>query len=249
MIFYFSATGNSKHAAKNIAEKTEDKTISITDCLKSGKFDFTAKPNENIGFISPVYSSGLPITVIDFIQNLNIKTNNNYIFTLVTFGSFTGGASHMMKNMLKEKGLKVNAQYSVRMPDTWTPVFDLTDREKNAKINLKADNKLCLTIRKIKHKTKGNYDLRRFPFYNVLYKDYDAIRYTSSLSVDEGCTGCGICVNLCPVKAIEIKNGKPVRVKEKCAMCLGCLHHCPQFAIQRGNKTKSHGQYVHKETD
>lgn len=48
----------------------------------------------------------------------------------------------------------------------------------------------------------------------------------------------------CPVKAIEMKNKKPVWVADKCVMCLGCLHRCPVFAINYGNKTQKHGQYI-----
>lgn len=246
MIFYFSATGNSRHAADRIARATGDRTISVADCLKNGTYNFTVKDDENIGFISPVYNFGLPVTVIDFISRLNLKHNNNYIFTLVTYGGFSGGASKMLKEKLSEKGIKTNAQYSVRMPDTWTPVYDLSDKNKVAETNRKADKKLSRTINQILKKTKGNFDYRRIPLGDKFYGGYEEMRKTSSLSVSDSCIGCGLCMKQCPVDAIEIQNGKPVWVKEKCAMCLACLHHCPKFAVQRGSKTALHGQYVHE---
>ncbi len=245
MIFYFSATGNSRHAAKRIADATGDRIITITECLKKGTFDFAAKDGETVGFITPVYNFGLPVTAIDFINSLNLN-HNGYVFTLVTYGGFSGGASKMIKSMLKEKGIKTYAQYSVRMPDTWTPVYDLSNKEKVRKTNKKADIKIDGIIKKISKKANGNFDSRRIPFGDKFYGGYEEMRKTSTLSVSSNCIGCGLCAELCPVDAIEIRNDKPVWVKDKCTMCLGCLHHCPEFAIQRGDKTKSHGQYIHK---
>jgi len=246
MIFYFSATGNSRHVAEKIAKNIGDRAIPITDCLKGERFNFISQPNEKIGFICPVYNLGLPITVIDFIEKLNLNMNGGYVFTVVTFGGFSGGATKQLKKLLNKKNIICNAHYSVRMPDTWTPVYDVSNTEKIGKINIKADNSINRIIRRIKRNTNGNYDLRRLPFCENSYKGYENMRRTATLSVNKNCTSCGLCEKLCPVEAIEIQNGKPVWVKEKCAMCLGCLHRCPEFAIQRGSKTAIHGQYIHK---
>lgn len=246
MIFYFSATGNSRHAAKEIEKATGENIISVTDCLKNNNFNFSINDGEIIGFICPVYNFGLPVTVVDFIDRLQIDCGSSYVFTLVTYGGFSGGASKMIKNKLKEKSIKTDASFSVRMPDTWTPVYDLSDKEKVAETNRKADIKISRIIKQILKKAKGNYDSRRIPFGDKFYGGYEEMRKTSTLSVNENCTGCGLCAKQCPVDAIEIQNSKPAWIKEKCAMCLGCLHRCPEFAIHRGDKTALHGQYMHE---
>ena len=55
MIFYFSATGNSKHVADKIAEKTGEQLVSMADCVKKMQIDFKLKKGERIGFVYHIY--------------------------------------------------------------------------------------------------------------------------------------------------------------------------------------------------
>ena len=50
------------------------------------------------------------------------------------------------------------------------------------------------------------------------------------LSVDDNCVGCGTCVDVCFVKAIEIIDGKSV-ISEACRGCGRCVLVCPENAI------------------
>jgi NADH:ubiquinone oxidoreductase subunit F (NADH-binding)/Pyruvate/2-oxoacid:ferredoxin oxidoreductase delta subunit len=48
------------------------------------------------------------------------------------------------------------------------------------------------------------------------------------------CTGCGICLKNCPVKAISGERKKPhVIAREKCTMCGVCLEKCPFAAVKK----------------
>lgn len=47
----------------------------------------------------------------------------------------------------------------------------------------------------------------------------------------EDCTGCGICVDECPVTAIELKNEKAHIDEEECTDCGSCVDSCPSNAI------------------
>ena len=133
------------------------------------------------------------------------------------------------------------------MPDTWTPVFDLSNKEKLKKINDNAEKQIDIVIKNILNKKEGNFMKNKLPaiIRKTSKKYYEKARETRHLHVNDNCIGCGLCARNCPVNAIKIENNKPIWVKEKCVMCLRCLHHCPKFAIQYDDKTQNHGQYVH----
>ncbi|MCU0595495.1 MAG: 4Fe-4S binding protein [Desulfobacterota bacterium] len=46
------------------------------------------------------------------------------------------------------------------------------------------------------------------------------------------CTGCVLCMNACPTKAIRVRNGKATRVGSRCIDCGECIRACPKGAIK-----------------
>jgi len=54
---------------------------------------------------------------------------------------------------------------------------------------------------------------------------------TRPCAVPEKCRLCGICVNACPPRAIEIKNGKLVFDYHRCIRCFCCRELCPEGAL------------------
>jgi 4Fe-4S ferredoxin len=44
-------------------------------------------------------------------------------------------------------------------------------------------------------------------------------------------SGCMVCVDVCPTKAIQLENGKPVVLPHFCVFCSACQNICPKEAI------------------
>lgn len=241
MILYFSATGNCKYAAVRIADATQDIIYSITDCMNKKQYQFADK---TIGIISPTYDLGLPSIVKEFLQQVHLQAD--YVYFIATYGTTPGATGEMAKIALRET--TIDAYYSIRMPDTWTPIFDLSTPEKVAAFTRTTETEIESIIRSINSRQKNKHMQPRTPYFLVNAVSqliYDkATRKTSHLFVENSCIGCGLCAQKCPVQAIVMQDKRPVWVKESCVMCLGCLHRCPKFAIQYGKHTKRHGQYV-----
>lgn len=49
---------------------------------------------------------------------------------------------------------------------------------------------------------------------------------------DDDCIGCKKCYDVCPVKAITMKDNKPIISKKKCICCFCCQEFCPTGAMK-----------------
>ena len=61
-----------------------------------------------------------------------------------------------------------------------------------------------------------------FPFHTLSY-------YIANLDLDK-CLGCGVCMDKCPIDAIEILDDQSVTNLDACIGCGICVHHCPEKA-------------------
>lgn len=244
MIVYFSATGNSKYAAERIAAAINDKAVSIED----GCYDITLAEGECLGIVMPTHFWTLPIPMKDYLKKMKLhRRGKHYIFTVSTFGTTAGYSAEETRRLLRDNNIRLSAAFNIRMPDNWTVTFDLSDPEKVARQNEKAEKNIDKVIAMILDRKKGNCTDLKAPYFvdQFISKAFDKARMTKNFYIEENCIGCGLCEKKCPVKAIEVRSGKPVWVKERCALCFRCLHHCPKFAIQyKSGATKKHGQYT-----
>ncbi len=246
MIFYFSGAGNSRYIALKLADALNDKALYIPELIDNNQYEFELQSQERVGFVIPTYFYGMPKIVDRFIQKLVLK-NTSYVYLIATCGNTTGQIGNLTQRALEARAITLNAQFSLAMPDTWTPMFDLTDQRKNDKMIAQANQDLKAILDQIQNNVSGKFmrhvwpmlicKLLNGPVYNFSSK-------TTAFTVEGTCVGCGLCANNCPDHAIEIQDKRPIWKAEKCNVCLKCLHHCPKFAIQFGKHTKKHGQYT-----
>ncbi|MGI6230250.1 MAG: EFR1 family ferrodoxin [Tractidigestivibacter sp.] len=168
--------------------------------------------------------------------------------TSASYGTSPGAVPTFARKLLGCSGITIDAFYGIRMPDTWTQEFDLSDRDAVRRLNDAEPEQIDWIVEKVRRGSVGNFMEHQHGYLvsKVAQGMYNrSVRRTSHLHVGGGCIGCGLCARRCPIHAIEMRDDRPVWTKEKCAMCLRCLHNCPKFAIQYDDKTRDHGQYTH----
>lgn len=250
MIFYYSATGNSQHVARRLADALDDRAVSILACREAGGASFELAEGEAVGFVTPTYFMGLPTLMTDFFDALDLRASGGaspYAYLVATFGNFSGTTRAMTADALRDRDIPLAAAFGVRMVDTWTPLFDVSDRERNLRITHEAEACIDDIAARVRARETGVHRIRTGPplVGSLMHAHWRTRRSTTPFFVEPACIGCGACARNCPVGAIRMEDGAPVWTADTCAQCLACLHRCPAFAIQHGPNTKKHGQWVH----
>ena len=244
MIIYFSSTGNSKYVAKRIAEAVNDWTRSIPAIDFGDRIE--VRKRNVFGIVCPTYFYGIPINIEEFFNKVKLVVEpDTYCFFVTTYGGDSGHPEVFVEDILKQHGITLSASFSVKMPENYTPIFDMNDTETIDRVLKEAEPQIDAVIEHVKNRDKGDFVTSSTPkmTYEEARKQYDIARKTSNFTVSDDCIGCMLCAKRCPSRAIQMINNRPQWVKDQCTLCLGCLHRCPQFAIQYGDKTRAHGQY------
>lgn len=237
MIVYFSGTGNSLAVAKTLAHENEQ-IIPVTALENAER-----QNDGRLGFVFPVYWYGLPTVCVQALKQAKLP-KTGYAFACFTFNSGIGDALIMLSDLLKEKGIVLNAAFSVHMPNNYVPMLPLQRQNTVERLltdaKTRVQSKLPLLAQ---HKTfvDVQYGLAK-PLSPWLYKFYLKNRRVDKFYVTPACTGCGLCARVCPTGAISM-NGTPTWQGE-CCRCLACLHRCPVQAVQLGRNTKNRGRYT-----
>ncbi len=88
-------------------------------------------------------------------------------------------------------------------------------------------------------------DVSRSERLNKTFRE-EVYESDNSFYIDENCTSCRICEEVCPVNNIILVDGTP-KWQHKCQQCLACINFCPEESIQFGSQTLKAQRYSHPE--
>jgi ferredoxin len=155
-IYYFSTTGNSLVVARDIAQKTKGKLISIpsTRMLRIIKSEADV-----IGIIFPVYhatfgENGFPYLVENFINKME-NIEKKYIFAICTHSGYPGFTIENLNQLLIKHGGKLSAGLNIRAGYPFSTIDKIAHiiLNKPLNINMEKENTERERLRD-KYKTK-----------------------------------------------------------------------------------------------
>ncbi len=248
-IYYFTGTGNSLKIAKSLSEKLDG--CELVPIAKVWKDDHLASLTEKVGFVFPLYYSGLPKIVYDFLNKIELS-KSNYFFAVVTnAGDINSTPLLQIETILNAKSKALSAGFYILMPNNFIIGYDVHS-EAHQKEFFEEAIKNVETIYKTVEINENNlgkafFEKRRIKSekFNKNFRD-NVYGYDKSFYAEDTCSSCGICVKVCPVNNITLEEGIP-QWKHKCQQCLACINFCPEKCIQFGDKTLKTQRYHHPE--
>jgi len=257
MIFYFSGNGNTRFVAKHLADILGQEVIELHGkLLIDGNVDIKIPAGEDVVWMFPIHSWGIPPVVVDFISHANLTLDSGTLHHMVaTMGDDSGLTDLMWRRLIDARGWKSASAQGVIMPNTYVLMkgFDVDKPEvAEAKINeaLKSLPSVADTIRSRKYVTdihRGSFAwIKSRVIYPSFVKHCLSSSETRKMSPRKfhthDCISCGKCVQTCPMDNITLTDSTPTW-GDNCAMCLGCYNICPRHAIEYGSATLRKGQH------
>ena len=250
VLYYFTGTGNTLAVAKRLKAGLGDcELVSIPQVMAGGSEALPGSAAPVVGIISPIYMYNMPHMVSRFLATVR---QPEYLFMVYTGGGELGSGLRKTKNQIRKHGLQLSALFNVPMPSNYTPYGYPTEEEQAERFNA-ADQKISRIVETVAQRASffdGNNTsfLRSHVHPGILYQmGYRFIsKMDGGFSVDDRCTGCGLCERVCPAGNISMVDGRPVW-NHACEQCYGCLQWCPVSAIEYGKGTRGVQRYHHPE--
>ena len=259
MIFYFSASGNSRYVANRLGAVLGEQ-VEYMPAIHVGSMHPVGK---SVGFVFPVYSWGIPDPVVRFIRGLPrnafadaVDEKRLPVWAVLTCGDETGMAPEMLRGLLEERGLRLSYVGSVTMLNAYVllPGFDVDAAEVEHRKLIAVPERiaaLAVTLRDLTYDAdgcrpmaidvvRGSLPRLKSGLIYPLFRQWGVM--PGKWHHNDDCISCGLCVRSCPNQNISMRGGMPVW-SINCCSCLACYHTCPRHAVTYGRITRHKGQY------
>ena len=248
MIVYFSATGNTKYVAEELARLLDDEALDLTSRIRAE--DTTEiRSDKALIVCSPVHVSGLPKFYADYLKKVQFFGSSD-VYGIFTSGGYSGIAGPQLKSIFRKKEMQYKGFAEFKYPGihiTSATHKPISDEEVEDRVRTSAERvpSVAEVIRR-----GESFENHRVSIFEIGLTTALApfLRHVGMATKDfwatDQCISCGKCERICPVVAIRMQSVKPVWTVSHCAHCMACVHNCPVEAIEYGEVTQGKRRYT-----
>jgi ferredoxin len=245
VVFYFTGTGNSLVAARRLARgMMGPPPLPMARYLEAREVNPGA---DTIGLVYPVHHWGPPDLVLRFARKLK-ASHGTYVFAVALYGGHSGRAFQDLGRALEDRAHGLTAGFHVKTVQNYVPVFPMPDDRRVMTLQAEADAQVDAIIERVKRRDQGEREHWRYrPGVRSYYRGSKRRLHEKDdlFEVRDGCTSCGTCARVCPVRNIQLVDGLPAW-QHRCEQCFACLHWCPEGVVEWGGWTLGMGRYHHR---
>lgn len=235
-LYVFSGTGNTLRIAQSMSSVFSSSQITCKIMSISSSFDFQRIDLQHtIGLAFPIACFSTYPLVWDFINKLPETSTKTKMFIFSTFAGNDGQVCSQVFPVLRAKGYDLIGYEGFIMPNNF--MLGRINKDKDAtlcEISTKRAEQYAGELLANTARVKSDAYLRA-AFYKIIFK----LSFASGLLqkmfkvkvVSDKCSGCSICVDLCPVSNLSVVESKAV-MGDNCQDCMRCIAFCPEQALK-----------------
>ena len=229
-LVYFSPTGTTKSVVQGITNGINPSTMELIDITKpdARKQPLLTSENEMLVVGVPVYMGRVPALLNEWLNA--IQAHNTPTVCVVVYGNRVyDNALLELKDIVKNRGCLpiAGAAYigEHSFSNSETPSRGRPDEDDLSHAEVFGQ--------RIREKLQSISSISQVPEVSVPgthpYGGITELWDVDFIAVDDQCTQCGFCADLCPVGAVDSQNSTMID-HEKCITCCACIKSCPQNA-------------------
>lgn len=245
MILYFSATGNTRFLATELAKKLDDECVDLLSRIKKGDYS-EIRSEKPFVVCAPVYICEMPRFLSKYLKKAQL-TGSRRVYFISNSAGYSGITGYLAKKLFRRKKMEFMGYSELVMPRNYYighyPVQSSEEIRRRILSSYSKLDDIAATIRN-GGRLKARYI---FLFEKVITLPFNPVwaKYkmpTKDFFANEKCVGCGKCEKVCPLNNISITDKKPLW-GTSCTHCMACIGNCPTDAIEYGEITKVKGKY------
>jgi ferredoxin/flavodoxin len=243
LVIWYSQTGHTERIGRVIGHEWQKAGLGV-EMAEYRNLDKTSLSQFDLIMIgSPVYYMDVPVNLEQWLTDIP-RIDGVPVSAFVTFGGSGDGqhntACRLLDLMADKGGIPVGMETFGNM-STFAPTWSLGNEKRILSYRDLPNDATYSQARRfsavvLKNINSGlSIDVDEEFGMDRLMKIFPQIWFTklmiSSHRIDkETCIKCGICMDKCPVGAIDLE--KQDIDESRCVACLGCINNCPVNAVK-----------------